>query len=112
MFFVLVTFLDRALCIIIHLARNAEKGGGVLMSITVPKLKHSFIIQVPVPVPDPVPVFRVFHTPLPFPSPGELFTHDLQPTNHPPISLYKINPEVSNSYYDGIYKRVFDSICP
>ena len=69
MFFVLVTFLDRALCIIIHLARNAEKGGGVLMSITVPKLKHSFIIQVPVPVPDPDPVpdpvlvFRVFHTP-------------------------------------------------
>ena len=50
MFFVLVTFLDRALCIIIHLARNAEKGGGVLMSITVPK--HSFIFQVPVPVPD------------------------------------------------------------
>ena len=72
MFFVLVTFLDRALRIIIHLARNAEKGGGVLMSITVPKLKHSFIFQVPVPVPvpvpdpdpDPVPVFRVFHTPL------------------------------------------------
>ena len=67
MFFVLVTFLDRALRIIIHLARNAEKGGGVLMSITVPKLKHSFIFQVPVPVPDPVPdpvpVFLVFHTP-------------------------------------------------
>ena len=65
MFFVLVTFLDRALCIIIHLARNAEKGGGVLMSITVPKLKHSFIFQVPVPVPDPDPVsvFLVFHTP-------------------------------------------------
>ena len=65
MFFVLVTFLDRALCIIIHLARNAEKGGGVLKSIIVPK--HSFIFQVPVPVPvpdpDPVPVpdsgFRV-----------------------------------------------------
>ena len=56
MFFVLVTFLDRALRIIIHLARNAEKGGGVLMSITVPKLKHSFIFQVPVPDPDPVPV--------------------------------------------------------
>ena len=79
MFFVLITFLDRALRIIIHLARNAEKGGGVLMSITVPKLKHSFIFQVPVPVPvpvpdpdpdpdpvlvpDPVPVFWVFHTP-------------------------------------------------
>ena len=69
MFFVLVTFLDRALRIIIHLARNAEKVGGVLMSITVPKLKHPFIFQVPVPVPDPdpvpdqVPVFRVFHTP-------------------------------------------------
>ena len=65
-FFVLVTFLDRALRIIIHLARNAEKGGGVLMSITVPKLKHSFIFQVPVPVPDPDPdpVFLVFHTPL------------------------------------------------
>ena len=57
MFFVLVTFLDRALRIIIHLARNAEKGGGVLMSITVPKLKHSFIFQVP------VPDFLVFHTP-------------------------------------------------
>ena len=55
MFFVLVTFLDRALRIIIHLARNAEKGGGVLMSITVPKLKHSFIFQVPVPDPVPVP---------------------------------------------------------
>ena len=65
-FFVLVTFLDRALRIIIHLARNAEKGGGVLMSITVPKLKHSFIFQVPVPVPVPVPdpVFQVFHTPV------------------------------------------------
>ena len=65
-FFVLVTFLDRALRIIIHLARNAEKGGGVLMSITVPKLKHSFIFPVPVPVPDPDPdpVFLVFHTPL------------------------------------------------
>ena len=56
-FFVLVTFLDRALRIIIHLARNAEKGGGVLMSMTVPKLKHSFIFPVPVPVPDPDPVF-------------------------------------------------------
>ena len=58
-FFVLVTFLDRALRIIIHLARNAEKGGGVLMSITVPKLKHSFIFQVP----DPDPVFRVPYAP-------------------------------------------------
>ena len=61
MFFVLGTFLDRAPRIIIHLARNAEKGGGVLMSITVPNLKHSFIFPVPVPV--PVPDFLVFHTP-------------------------------------------------
>ena len=59
MFFVPVTVLKRAPRIIIHLARNAEKGGGVLMSITVPNLKHSFIF------PDPVPVldFLVFHTP-------------------------------------------------
>ena len=59
MFFVLVTFLKRAPLIIIHLARNAEKGGGVLMPITVPNLKHSFICPVPVLVPD----FPVFHTP-------------------------------------------------
>ena len=55
--------------IIIHLARNVEKGGGVLMLIILPNLKHSFIspVPVPVPVPDPVPLpdpdFRVFHTP-------------------------------------------------
>ena len=34
------------------LDRNAEKGGGVLMSVTLPNLKHSFIFPVPVPVPD------------------------------------------------------------
>ena len=61
MFFALVTFLKRALRIIIHLARNAEKGGGVLMSVTLPNLNHSFIFPVPVPV--PVPDFRVFHRP-------------------------------------------------
>ena len=49
MFFVLVTFPKRALRIIINLARNAEKGGGVLMSVTLPNLKHSFIFPVPVP---------------------------------------------------------------
>ena len=69
MFFVLVPFLKRAPRIIIHLARNVEKGGGVLMRITLPNLKHSFIcpVPVPVPVPDPVPDpvsdFLVFHTP-------------------------------------------------
>ena len=52
MFFVLVLFLKRAPRIIIHLARNAEKGGGVLMSIIVPNWKHSFISPLPVPVPD------------------------------------------------------------
>ena len=53
-------FFKRAPCIIIHLARNAEKGGGVLMSIILPNLNHSFV---PVPVPVPFPDFRVFHTP-------------------------------------------------
>ncbi len=53
----------------IHLARNAEKGGGVLMSIILPKLKHSFICPIPLPVPVPdfrfrIPDFLVFHTPL------------------------------------------------
>ena len=43
MFFILVPFLKRAPCIIIHLARNAEKGGGVLMSIILPNLNHSFV---------------------------------------------------------------------
>ena len=52
MFFALVTFLKRAPRIIIHLARNVEKGGGVLMSVTLPNLNHSFIS--PVPFPDPV----------------------------------------------------------
>ena len=53
MFFILVPFLKRAPCIIIHLARNAEKGGGVLMSIIFPNLNHSFVpVPVPVPVPD------------------------------------------------------------
>ena len=65
MFFAPITFLKRAPRIIIHLARNAEKGGGVLMPVTLPNLNHSFIFPVPfpVPVPDPVPDFRVFHTP-------------------------------------------------
>ena len=77
MFFVLVPFLKRAPHIIIHLAMNVEKGGGVLMRITLPNLKHSFICPVPVPVPVPVPDsefripdsgfripnFHVFHTP-------------------------------------------------
>ena len=53
MFFILVPFLKRAPCIIIHLARNAEKGGGVLMSIILPNLNHSFV---PVPFPDSVSV--------------------------------------------------------
>ena len=60
--FVLVPFLKRAPHIIIHLAMNVEKGGGVLMRITLPNLKHSFICPVPVPV--PIPDFRVFHTPV------------------------------------------------
>ena len=51
MFFILVPFLKRAPCIIIHLARNAEKGGGVLISIILPNLNHSFV-PVPVPFPD------------------------------------------------------------
>ena len=41
--------------IVIHLARNADKGGGVLMSIILPNLNHSFISPVPVLVPVPVP---------------------------------------------------------
>ena len=89
MFFVLVPFLKRFPHIIIHLAMNVEKGGGALMGITLPNLKHSFICCVPVPVPVPVPFpfpdsgfripdsgfripdsgfrildFHVFHTPL------------------------------------------------
>ena len=48
--------------ITIHLARNAEKGGGVLMSIILPNLKHSFIS--PVPIPDSgFPDFHVCHAP-------------------------------------------------
>ena len=35
--------------IVIHLARNADKRGGVLMSIILPNLNHSFISPVPVP---------------------------------------------------------------
>ena len=35
--------------IVIHLARNADKGGGVLMSIILPNLNNSFISLVPVP---------------------------------------------------------------
>ena len=50
---------------IIHLTRNAERGGGVLMSVTLPNLKYSFIFPVPIPnpVPFPDPDFLVFHTP-------------------------------------------------
>ena len=33
--------------IVIHLSRNADKGGGVLMSIILPNLNHSFISPVP-----------------------------------------------------------------
>ena len=62
MFYVHVPFLKRVWRIVIHLARNAEKGGGVLMLIILPNLKHSFISPIPVPVPDPD--FRVFHTPV------------------------------------------------
>ena len=73
MFFILVPFLKRAPCIIIHLARNAEKGGGVLMSIILPNLNHSFVpVPVPVPFPDsgfsirppriPQFIFRKIHT--------------------------------------------------
>ena len=61
-FFAAVTFPKRAPRIIIHLARNAENGG-VLMSVTLLNLNHSFIFPVPVPDPDPDPDFRVFHTP-------------------------------------------------
>ena len=52
--------------IVIHFARNAAKGGGVLMSIILPNLNHSFISPFPVPVPVPVPDpdFQVFHTPV------------------------------------------------
>ena len=71
MFFVLVPFLKRALRIVIHLARNAEKGGGGLMWIILPNLKHSFISPILVPVPDQdsrsrfqIPDFRIFHTPI------------------------------------------------
>ena len=53
MFYVLVAFLKRVPRIVIHPARNAEKGGGVLMSIILPNLKHSFISLIPVPDPDP-----------------------------------------------------------
>ena len=66
MFFILVPFLKRAPCIIIHLARNAEKGG-VLMSIILPNLNHSFVpgsgsgsgFRFRFRIPD----FLVFHTP-------------------------------------------------
>ena len=44
--------------------RNAEKGGGVLMSIILPHLKYSFISPVPVPVPDSGSGFR-FRIPVP-----------------------------------------------
>lgn len=63
MFFVLVTFLDRAPRIIIHFARNAEKGGGALIPITVPNSKHSSIFPAPAPAPAPAPV------PVPVPVP-------------------------------------------
>ena len=56
MSFILVPFLKRAPTIIIHLARNAEKGGGVLMSIIFRNFNHSFIC--------PNSGFRLFHTPI------------------------------------------------
>ena len=55
MFYVHVPFLKRVPRIVIHLASNAEKGGGVLMRIILPNLKHSFISPIPVPFPFPVP---------------------------------------------------------
>ena len=76
MFFILVPFLKRAPCIIIHLARDAEKGGGVLMSIILPNLNHSFVPDSGFRIPDSgsgsgsgfrirfrIPDFRIFHTP-------------------------------------------------
>ena len=63
MFFVVVPLLERALRIIILLARNAEKGGGVLMPIILPNLKHSFICLILFPFPFPVLDFQIFHTP-------------------------------------------------
>ena len=51
---------------IVHLARNAEKERGVLMSIMLPNLNHSFISLVPVPVQVPDPDFLFCHTPFPF----------------------------------------------
>ena len=69
MFFLVVPLLERALRIIILLARNAEKGGGVLMPIILPNLKHSFICLIlfpflfPFPFPFPVLDFQIFHTP-------------------------------------------------
>ena len=41
--FILIPFLKSAPWVIIHLARNAEKGGGVLMSIIFRNLNHLFI---------------------------------------------------------------------
>ena len=70
MFFVLVPFVKRAPHIIIHLAMNVEKGGGVLMRITLPNLKHSFICPVPVPVPVPVPDPVSVPVPDPYPDSG------------------------------------------
>jgi len=63
-------------CIIIDLAWNAEKGGGVLMSIILPNLNHSFICPVPdsgFRIPDsgfriPDSGFLLFHTPFLIPS--------------------------------------------
>ena len=93
MFFILVPFLIRAPCIIIHLARNAEKGGGVLMSIILPNLNHSFVpdsgsgFRFRFRIPDSgfrfrfrIPDFLVFHTPL------ICKTKNLQPN----ACLYKI----------------------
>ena len=57
----------QSLRMIIYLARNTEKGGGVLMSIILPNLKHLFICPIPIPVPFPVvdsgSGFHGFHTP-------------------------------------------------
>ena len=47
-------------CIIINMVRNAEKGGGILMSIILPNFNHSLICPVPVSFPDSG--FYLFHT--------------------------------------------------
>ena len=95
MFFVLVPFLKRAPRIIIHLARNVEKGGGVLMRITLPNLKHSFICPVPVPVPDSrfpdFPDFRLFFS-------SAIFGHKLSDSSHSSDHGSYFHPFTAASY--------------